>query len=45
MAIVVQDPDLQNLCLELQSLGGGIKTRLEQVSILNLTKLNEEDGL
>ena len=42
MAIVVQDPDLQNLCRELQSLGGGINTRLEQVSLLNLTKLNSD---
>ncbi len=45
MAIVVQDLDLQNLCLELQSLGGGINTRLEQVSLLNLTKIAEGDGL
>lgn len=41
MAFVVQDPDLQNLCKELEALGGGIKTRLESISLLNLTKIDE----
>lgn len=38
MALVAHDSDLWQLCKELESLGGGIDTRLEKVSVLSLTK-------
>jgi|LakMenEpi03Aug12_release.lakeMendotaPanAssembly.Ray.scaffolds.fasta_scaffold189138_1 hypothetical protein len=36
MAIVIQNTDLWELCNELEQLGGGIKTKLEQMSLINI---------
>lgn len=38
MAIVIQNTDLWDLCNELEQLGGGINTKLEHLSIMNITK-------
>jgi hypothetical protein len=43
MALVEQDSELWQLCKELEELGGGISTRLEPVSLLNLTRSDEWD--
>jgi hypothetical protein len=43
MAQLIQDTELWALCKELESLGGGIKTRLESVALLNLTKSEDCD--
>lgn len=39
----VQDTDLWQLCKELESLGGGINTRLESVALLSMTKSEEHN--
>lgn len=43
MAIVIQNTDLWDLCNELEQLGGGINTKLEHLSIMNITKTDCED--
>jgi hypothetical protein len=43
MALVEQDSELWQLCKELEELGGGISTKLEPVSLLNLTRSDEHD--
>jgi hypothetical protein len=42
MAIVIENTDLWDLCNELESLGGGINTKLEHLSTMNITKAGSE---
>ena len=45
MALLIQqDTELWSLCKELESLGGGIKTRLESISLLNISKNDIVNG-
>ena len=43
MAIVIQSTDLWDLCNELEQLGGGISTKLEHLSIMNITKAADSE--